>query len=115
MATEKDIFIGRWRENRDFHSRGAAFSFKAESGSNHTGSAAVSQSDDETVLALSGLSADYRITIEAEVADFPRTAPIKTREITLTSGPHADRYQILRVRKDELGALYIIDLGGVSS
>lgn len=113
MPLTKANFIATWRKTRDFQNRGVGFTFKPDTGSNHTGTAAVSQAADETVLALAGLLPDYRLTIEAEVDDFPRTAPYKSREIVLTEGPHAGRYQILRAPKDELGALYRIDLGAI--
>jgi len=112
MPLTKANFIARWRKTRDFQERGVGFTFKPDSGADNTGTAAVSQATDETVLALAGLLPDYRLTIEAECDNFT-TAPYKSREIVLTEGPHAGRYQILRAPKDELGALYRIDLGAI--
>jgi len=112
MSIDKTTRIAQWREHRDFQNRGITWSFKATSTETDTGTGCTSKADDETVLALAGLLADYRITLEAEVDDFT-SKPYRTREIVISTGPHAGRYQILNVREDELGALYQIDLGAL--
>ena len=109
----KSAYIERWRETRDYQDRGVTFTFKADDGTIQTGTGAISRGADETVLALAGLLIDYTHTIEVEIADFTKTKPYKTREFVVTTGPFAARYQILRVKPDDLGALYEIDLGAV--
>jgi len=115
MALTKNSFLGRWRSTRDFQDRGVNWAYKKSSGSgNDTGKGATSRVDDESTLAMAGLLVDYRITLECECDNFS-TAPVNRREIVLSDGPHAGRYQIMRVRPDELGALYYLDLGATGA